>query len=218
MRTSSRATHITNVNQSKTHAESSIGDLMEPSGRVHEVGTTPSQCPSVTEGATTVRQRVAVSGRRWLGGPDARRTNATTSVDGALGRQLQGLHARDSRGTESDLLRVLTHSACSHHPSAAASPRRSVALGAERMLVPSEGEGASILSAPNALRHFSIQKKRGSTPPNLTSARLPITVFERRGPMRGDQSLPVCSCAACACWRSLALARGSRRARSFWGP
>ena len=91
----------------------------------------------------------------------------------------KGDHARDSRGTESDLLRVLTHSACRHHPSAAASPWRSVALGAERVLVPSAGEGASSLSAPNALRHFSIQKKRGIDPFDLTSARLPNTVFAK---------------------------------------
>ena len=90
---------------------------------------------------------------------------------------LQGLHARDSRGTESILLRVLTHSDCRHHPSAAASPWRSVALGAERMVVPSAGEGTTILSAPNALRHFSIHEKRGIEPSNLTGARLPITVF-----------------------------------------
>ena len=90
-----------------------------------------------------------------------------------------GLHARDSRGTESVLPRVLTHAACRHHPSAAASPRRSVALGAERMLGPSVGEGASILSVPNALRHFSLQEKRGIDPFNLTSTRLPLTVFAK---------------------------------------
>ena len=56
------------------------------------------------------------------------------------------------------LLRVLTHTARSHHPSAAASPWRSVALGAERAIVPSECVGAIALSVPNALRHFSIQE------------------------------------------------------------
>jgi hypothetical protein len=68
------------------------------------------------------------------------------------------------RGSESDLLRALTHFACRHHPSAAASPWRSVALGVERLFGPSVGEGTSSLSAPNALRHFSIPKKRGDRP------------------------------------------------------
>ncbi len=56
-------------------------------------------------------------------------------------------------------LRPLT--VCRHHPSAAASHRRSVALGAVRILRPSSGDGLSILTAPNALRHFSVQNKKG---------------------------------------------------------
>jgi hypothetical protein len=68
-----------------------------------------------------------------------------------------------------------------HHPSAAASPWRSVALGAERLVVPSAGEGTTSLSAPNALRHFSIPKnKGGSSPPNRSSTRLPSAVCAKQ--------------------------------------
>ena len=65
---------------------------------------------------------------------------------------------RGAGGIEAVLLRVLTCSACRHHPSAASSHRRSVVLGARMGLGPSAREGLSPILVPNTLRHFSIQK------------------------------------------------------------
>jgi hypothetical protein len=74
---------------------------------------------------------------------------------------------------------LATSTAPSHHPSAASSHRRSVVLGAESLLVPSEGAGASRLSVPNTLRHVSLTNQKGVGTPTAPSLRLPNSLIPK---------------------------------------